>query len=114
MSAKGGICAFHLEWRNLALNKFTQIAQVNKFQLNMNRMFGYEEITRVAAEQIKMHIQAARRANPLEARDNRERAYGAYLGWRSLVGARVDQAQFHADDLTLEALLLGSSLPLRG
>jgi hypothetical protein len=70
-------------------------------------IFSYAEITRISAEQITMHLNAARRRSiQSESRDCRERAYGAYLAWRALVGHYSNRAQFHADDGMLESLLM--------
>ena len=73
-------------------------------------MFSYEEVTRTAADQIRLYVQAAhrRRATPAEARDRKERAYGVYMGWRALVESHPDRHRFNSDDRLLESLLTSS------
>ena len=67
-------------------------------------LFSYDEITKIATAQIKLYMDASRRASGAEARDRRERAYGVYMGWRALVETHPDREKFVTDDARLEAM----------
>lgn len=74
--------------------------------------FPYDDITRSAAEQIKLHMHASRRRQDASnLKDYKERAYGNYLGRRTLVGHNSSRGQVQADDTMLEALLTGARTP---
>lgn len=67
--------------------------------------YSYESITRHCSEQIKLFMADARRHSEPEAQHWRERAYGVYMGWRSIVLEHADPEAFRIDDQCLEDLL---------
>ncbi|MDQ1814424.1 hypothetical protein RBA41_14020 [Massilia sp. CCM 9210] len=64
-----------------------------------------ESLTERSAELISHFMVEARRYSDLEARLRRERAYGVYMGWRTLVMDSAAAGVFAADDRRLEELL---------
>ncbi|MDM5181037.1 hypothetical protein PO883_28035 [Massilia sp. DJPM01] len=71
----------------------------------MSGPYTYESLTERGAELISHFMMEARRYSDLEAGLRRERAYGVYMGWRTLVMDSAEAGVFAADDRRLEELL---------
>ncbi|MDQ1924799.1 hypothetical protein [Massilia pseudoviolaceinigra] len=71
----------------------------------MQHQYSYAVLTAHCANQIAQFMAESRRQSGAEARYRRERAYGLYIGWRTLAGGHADHALFLRDDRRLEALL---------
>lgn len=69
------------------------------------RVYPYREITAHCSAQIENLIADARRNKGLEKRYRMERAYGVYMGWRTLVMEHTDPLLFSEDDKRLEQMI---------
>lgn len=67
--------------------------------------YTYESLTERSAALISHFMMEARRYSDLESRLRRERAYGVYMGWRTLVMDSAVAEVFAVDDRRLEELL---------
>ena len=71
----------------------------------MPKRHDYESLTRHCGRLIDDFMTEARRYSGLQARVRRERAYGVFIGWRSIVVEIADPETFFHDDRRFEALL---------
>jgi hypothetical protein len=65
----------------------------------------YRDITKHCSFEIEYLLVDAARHSGLERRYRIERAYGVYMGWRSLVMEHTDPMEFFVDDHRLEQLI---------
>jgi len=73
---------------------------------SLGKPYSYAEITQHCYDQIAMLMSEARHQTGSEAAHRYERAYGVYMGWRTLVAEHTEPGIFFDDDRRLEALLV--------
>ena len=73
-------------------------------------VYSYSSITAHCERYIWYFVRTAERSQEPQAQVQRERAYGVYMGWRSMVIELADPLTFAVDDKRLEAALSGVAL----
>ncbi len=75
--------------------------------LATEKLFSYGEITGHCKEQIaQLAVEASRHSAP-DAENRKERAYGVYMAWRSLVMQKAHANEFMRDDALMESMVRG-------
>jgi hypothetical protein len=87
---------------------YTISLQYKPYSGSFSKPLYYRSITAHVTAQIEQFIAEANRHAGIESRYRVERAYGLYLGWRSLVAPTANDDEFERDDLMLEALLVAA------